>query len=123
MPGLLGLAFGLLLGGLAVCSVTSAVLVYPAPAPGDNPFKTRPGANTALLGSTFLTWGVLAVLTAPEIVLLIVNVVTGQLLWGWIALVVGVVLGPISLAIGVRIGGGILDRRAPLLLMQLQKDA
>lgn len=123
VPGLLGLAFGLLLGGLAVCSVTSAVLVYPAPAPGDNPFKTRPGANTALLGSTFLTWGVLALLTAPEIVLLIVNVVTGQLLWGWIALVVGAALGPISLAIGVRIGGGILDRRAPQLLMQLQKDA
>jgi ABC-2 type transport system permease protein len=123
VPGLLGLAFGLLLGGLAVCSVTSAVLVYPAPAPGDNPFKTRPGANTALLGSTFLTWGVLAVVTAPEIVLLVVNVVTGQALWGWIALAVGVVLAPVTLAIGVRVGGGILDRRAPQLLMQLQKDA
>ncbi|GAB3807270.1 hypothetical protein GCM10028798_31480 [Humibacter antri] len=123
VPGLLGLVFGLLLGGLAVCSVTSAVLVYPAPAPGDNPFKTRPGANTALLGSTFLTWGVLAVITAPEIVLLVVTVVTGQPLWGWIALVLGAVLGPISLGVGVRVGGGILDRRAPQLLAQLQKDA
>ncbi|QDZ15171.1 transporter [Humibacter ginsenosidimutans] len=123
VPALLGLAVGLLLGGLAVCSVTSSVLVYPAPAPGDNPFKTRPGANTALMGSTFLSWGVLAVLTAPEIVFVIVAVVSGEALWGWIALVLGVVLGPIELAIGVRLGGRILDRRAPLLLMQLQKDA
>ena len=123
VPALLGLAIGLLLGGLGVCSVTSAVVVFPAPAPGDNPFKTRPGANTALLGSTFLTWGVLALVNAPEIVLLIVNLVTGQQLWGWIALVVGVVLGPITLALGANLGGRILDRRAPELLMQLQKDA
>lgn len=123
LPGLLGLAFGLLLGGLAVCSVTSALIVFPAPAPGDNPFKTRPGANTALLGSTFLTWGVLAVLTSPEIVLLIVSLATGDVLWGWIGLAVGVVLGAVLLAIGVRVGGSLLDRRAPQLLVQLQKDA
>jgi ABC-2 type transport system permease protein len=123
VPALLGLAVGLLLGGLGVSSVTSSVLVYPAPAPGDNPFKTRPGANTALVGSTFLSWGVLAVLTSPEIVFVIVAFTTGQPLWGWVALVVGLVLGPIELAIGVRYGGRILDRRAPQLLMQLQKDA
>lgn len=123
LPGLLGLAIGLLFGGLAVCSVTSAVLVYPAPAPGDNPFKTRPGANTALLGSTFISWGVLALVTAPEIVLLILALATGNVLFGWIGLVVGVVLAPITLAIGVRVGGGVLDRRGPQLLVQLQKDA
>jgi ABC-2 type transport system permease protein len=123
VPALLGLAVGLLLGGLGVCSVTSAVLVYPAPAPGDNPFKTRPGANTALLGSTFVSWGALAVLTAPEIAFLVVNLITGQAVWGWIGLALGVVLGPITLAIGIRVGGGILDRRAPQLLVQLQKDA
>ncbi|MGN6125122.1 MAG: transporter [Humibacter sp.] len=123
VPALLGLAIGLLLGGLGVCSVTSAVVVFPAPAPGDNPFKTRPGANTALLGSTFITWGVLAVINLPEIVLLIVSLTTGKQLWGWIALVVGIVLGPITLTIGARLGGRILDRRAPELLVQLQKDA
>jgi ABC-2 type transport system permease protein len=123
VPALLGLVLGLLLGGLGVCSVTSAVLVYPAPSPGDNPFKTRPGANTALLGSTFVSWGVLAVVTAPEIVLLVVALLTGQAVWGWIGLVLGVVLGPVTLAVGVRVGGDLLDRRAPQLLVQLQKDA
>jgi ABC-2 type transport system permease protein len=123
VPALLGLSVGLLLGGLGVCSVTSAVVVFPAPSPGDNPFKTRPGANTALLGSTFITWGVLALVNAPEIALLIVNLVTGQPLWGWIALVVGIVLGPVTLAIGANVGGRILDRRSPELLVQLQKDA
>jgi ABC-2 type transport system permease protein len=56
-------------------------------------------------------------------VLLIVALATGNVLFGWIGLVVGVVLAPITLAIGVRVGGGILDRRAPQLLVQLQKDA
>ncbi|MGA0567415.1 transporter [Rathayibacter sp. KR2-224] len=123
VPGLLGLALGLLLGGLAVCSITSAVLVYPAPAPGDNPFRTRPGANTALLGSTFISWGVLAVITAPEIVFLVLALLTGQPVWGWAGLAAGIVLGPIALTVGVRVGGRILDRRAPQLLLQLQKDA
>lgn len=122
VPALLGLSLGMLLSGLGVCSVSSAIVVFPAPAPGDNPFKTRPGANTALLGSTFVTWGILAVINAPEIVLLIVSVITGSVLWGWIGLVVGLVLGPIVLAIGVRVGGGLLDRKAPELLARLQKD-
>lgn len=121
-PGLLGLSFGILLSGVAVCSVTSARFVFPVPEPGDNPFRSRPGANISLLGPTFAAWGVIAVLCLPEIALLVVSLVTRQAVWGWLGLAVGVVLGAVFLVLGVRLGGRVLDGRAPELLLQLRKD-
>ena len=76
-------------------------------------------ANT----TTSIAGGVIAVLCLPEIVLFIVGLVTGEALWGWAALVVGVALGGVLVAVGVRIGGNVLDARAPELLLQLRKDA
>ncbi|MFP3467054.1 transporter [Leifsonia sp. SIMBA_070] len=122
-PGLLGLSLGMLLSGVAVCSVTSARFVFPVPEPGDNPFRSRPGANISLMGPTFAAWGVIAVLSLPEIVLFVVSLVTREAAWGWIGLVVSLVLGVVLLVVGVRLGGRVLDARAPELLLQLRKDA
>lgn len=122
-PGLLGLALGLLFSGLGVCSVTSARFVFPVPAPGDNPFRGRPGASIATTGATFGSWGVLAALCLPEIVLLVISLVTQNVVWGWIGFVVGAVLGVVLLIVGVRVGGRLLDARAPELFVQLLKDA
>lgn len=121
-PGLLGLSLGMLLSGVAVCSVTSARVVFPVPEPGDNPFRSRPGSNISLLGPTFAAWGVIAVLCLPEIVLLIVSVVTREVVWGWLGLVASLVLGAVLVVVGVRVGGRVLDARAPELLQQLRKD-
>jgi ABC-2 type transport system permease protein len=121
-PGILGLALGMLLSGAAVCAVTSARFVFPVPEPGDNPFRSRPGANISLLGPTFAAWGVMAVLCLPEIVLLIVSLITREAVWGWLGLGVGVILGGVLLVVGVRIGGRVLDARAPELLQQLRKE-
>ena len=123
LPGLLGLSLGMLLTGAGVCAVTSARFVFPVPEPGDNPFRSRPGSNISLLGPTFAAWGVMAVLCLPEIVLFIASLITGDALWGWLGLLVGVVLSSVLLAVGVRIGGTVLDARAPELLVQLRKDA
>ncbi|GIT81314.1 transporter [Leifsonia sp. LS1] len=122
-PALLGLSLGILLTGVGICSVTSARLVFPVPNPGDNPFKSRPGAGFALMGPTFASWGVLAVLCLPEIALLIVAVITRDALWAWAGLVVGVALGGVLLTVGARVGGRVLDARGPELLLQLRKDA
>jgi ABC-2 type transport system permease protein len=121
-PGLLGLSLGMLLGGAAVCAVTSARFVFPVPEPGDNPFRSRPGSNISLLGPTFAAWGVIAVLCLPEIVLFIVSLVTREAVWGWLGLLIAVVLGSVLLVVGVRLGGRVLDARAPELLQQLRKD-
>ncbi|MFF2773109.1 hypothetical protein ACFVUP_39030, partial [Streptomyces bacillaris] len=123
LPGLTGLSLGILLTGSAVCAVTSARLVFPVPEPGDNPFRSRPGANISLIGPTFAAWGVIAVLCLPEIVLFVLGLTTGDAIWGWAALVVGVALGGVLVGVGVRIGGNILDARGPELLLQLRKDA
>ncbi|MFF1879401.1 transporter [Leifsonia sp. NPDC058230] len=122
VPGILGLALGLLVTGLAVSSVTSALFVFPAPAPGDGAFKAKPGSNVANLGATLVAWVVLGVLCLPEIVLLVVSMLTQDALWGWLGLVAGTALSVVLLTVGIRMGGRLLDARAPELLAQLGKE-
>ena len=119
LPALLGLGLGVLLTGVGVTAVTSARLVFPVPAPGDSPFRSKPGANLANSLSAFAVWGVLALLALPEIVLLVVSIVTGSVVAGAVCLVIGVVLGAVLLVVGIRMGGRILDAREPELLAQL----
>ncbi len=119
LPPLLGLSMGILLSGLGLSSVSSATVVVPVPAPGDSPFKSPPGAGFTTFVSSMATWGILALLIVPEFTLLIVAAVTGQALFGWLGLAVGLILGLTFFQIGVRWGGARLDRRAPELLESL----
>jgi ABC-2 type transport system permease protein len=123
LPGLLGLSLGILLSGLGLSSVTSARVTIPVPAPGDSPFKSPPGAGFTTMITSFATWGILGVLILPELIAAIIGFATGQVLFGWIALVLGIGLGCMFTVIGVRVGGGIFDRRAPELLAGLRKQA
>jgi ABC-2 type transport system permease protein len=122
VPAILGLALGVLGSGLGVASVSSALIVLPVPAPGDNPFRSRPGANLTSTVQTFAVWGILGVLCLPEIVLLVAAQLTGSAVLGWIGVVVGVVLGAALFVVGVVWGGRILDRRGPELLLQLNRS-
>jgi len=119
LPGILGLSIGILLSGLGLSSLSSAIVVFPVPAPGDSPFKAPTGAGFTMSVSSFVTWGILTVLVAPELVLMIVAISTGQMLFSWLALVVGLSLGPVVFMMGIRWGGARLDRRAPELLESL----
>nr|WP_221244219.1 transporter [Cryobacterium roopkundense] len=119
LPGILGLSIGILLSGLGLSSVSSATVVVPVPAPGDSPFKTPPGSGFTTFVSSFATWGILAVLVAPELILLIVAAATGTVLFSWLALAVGLMLGPAFFTLGIRWGAARLDRRAPELLESL----
>jgi ABC-2 type transport system permease protein len=120
-PALVGLAVGVLGSGVGVASVSSALLVLPVPAPGDNPFRSRPGTNLSNTLQMLVVWGILGVLCLPEIVLLVVAALTHAAVWGWVGLVVGIVLGAVFLVLGVNQGGALLDRRAPELLVQLNR--
>lgn len=119
---MLGISIGALLTGFGVASVASALFLVQVPAPGDNPFKAKPGGGFSLMLSMFATWGVLAVLVIPELVLAIIGLVTLDQLWGVLSLVVGLVLGGILLVVGINVGGRVYDRRAPELLAQLRKQ-
>lgn len=120
IPAIVGSAIGMLLSAYGVCAVSSAYLIVPVPAAGDNPFKRVPGATITIMFGFLGVWILAAVLAAPEIILAILAVATGNALFGWLALVVGVVLGVVFFILGVRIGGRIFDRTAPDLLQRVR---
>lgn len=120
LPAVLGAALGILLAGYGACAVSSALIVVPVPAPGDSPFKSTPGQNSVVGLLVFAVWGAVLVLGAPAIVLAIVNAVTGDQLWGWAALAVGVAFGAVVTVAGVFLGGRTLERTGPDLLMRIK---
>ncbi|MFG6446266.1 hypothetical protein ACFXP7_13210 [Microbacterium sp. P06] len=120
LPAVLGASFGVLLTAYGVCAVSSALLVVPVAASGDSPFKRVPGATFTMGLAGIGLWFVAGVLAAPEIVLAILALALGGPLWTWLTVAVGVVLGLILCAIGVLVGGRVLDRTAPALLTRLK---
>jgi ABC-2 type transport system permease protein len=119
LPGVLGLSLGVLFTGLGLASIVSARYTSTVPLPGDSPFKKPPGNVAQTLAVQFGGMAVLFLLVLPELVLVIVQSVTGDPLWGWINLAIGTVLGAALFVAGVRIGGRWLDRRGPELFAQL----
>jgi len=123
LPALMGASVGMLLTALGGASVVSAAVVYPVQLPGENPFGTKQGSSAAAFTSQMVGFAAIGVLSAPAAVLALVAVVQGSTLLGWIALAVGVVLGAVVLVVGVRVGGSMLDRRAPELLQRMRAFA
>lgn len=123
LPGLLGIGYGVALSGFGVASIVSARIVFPVPAPGDNPFKSPPGAGVSSTIATFVTWGIVAALAIPELVIAIVGFASGSVALGVVALLVGLVAGSAVAILGIRLGGTMLDRRAPELLTKLTRAA
>ena len=120
LPGILGASLGLVLGGYGVSAVSSALLVTPVAAPGDSPFKSVPGQTflTGLL--VFVVMGACLVIGAPAIAFAVAGFITGAAVWGWVALVVGIVVGGGAAALGVWLGGRTLDRTGPDLLQRIR---
>ncbi|WP_285319915.1 transporter [Pseudarthrobacter sp. lyk4-40-TYG-27] len=119
LPGQLGLSLGILFSGLGLSSVVSARYTVTVPLPGDSPFKKPPGNVGQTLAVQFVGMLVLLVLVLPEAALLVAQAVTGSALFGWINLAVGLLLGLVLFAAGVRLGGKWLDARGPELLAQV----
>ncbi|MBO3086478.1 hypothetical protein [Cellulomonas fengjieae] len=119
VPALLGVSLGVLLTSLGVSSVLSALVVYPVQLPGENPFQSKQGASTAAVVSQLAGSLAIMVLCLPEGLLALMAIRSGSAALGWAALAVGLVLGALLLAIGVRLGGRTLDRTAPDLLRRI----
>ncbi len=118
-PAAAGLAVGALLVGNGVAAVASVLLPFPVPPAGSNPFAGNPGSATAALVQQGLSVLVLAPLLAPLL---------GLAVWswsepavGWLLAVVGTVWGTALLAVGVAVGGRVMDRRGPELLARLAR--
>ncbi|MUK02021.1 transporter [Vibrio cholerae] len=122
LPVMLGLAFGLLLTGTGLSSLVSARYTYNVPLPGESAFKTPPGTNFLMFAVQFIGWLVMLLLALPEIILTIVYFVTDDAVFGWLTLLVGLVLGGVLLVVGIRTGGRWYDRRAPELLLAVSAN-
>lgn len=119
LPALLGAALGAFLSALGVASVMSAAVVMRVQQAGENPFGVKQGSSvtTVLLQmGGMLSVGLLAL---PETGLAIASIVLPSAVLGWVALLVGLVLGALLLVIGARWGGHLYDRGAPKLLQRL----
>ena len=116
LPTLIGLTAAAALGGLGVSSVSSALFVMPVAQAGENPFASKPGAGMISMVSMLLSYGALALLCVPTIVLTILAGTTLVPLYAWLTLLVGLATGALWLFLGVRFGARIFDRRAPELL-------
>ena len=68
----------------------------------------------------FAVLAVCAILAAPALVTAIVSMLTASTPLGWIALIVGLVVGAAVIAAGVVIGGRTLDRTGPDLLARIK---
>ena len=119
LPAQLGLSLGILFTGLGLSSVVSARYTVAVPLPGDSPFKKPPGNVGQTLAVQFAGMGVLSLLVLPEVGLFIAQLVTGNPVFGWANLAVGLMLGLALFATGIRLGGKWLDARGPELLAQL----
>ena len=119
LPGILGLALGVLFIGLGLSSVVSARYTVPVPLPGDSPFKKPPGNVAQTLAVQCGGMAVLMLLVSPELVLVALQLSGGSAVPGWICLVLGPVLGFALFLAGVRLGGRWFDARTPELLAQL----
>ncbi len=118
LPATLGVAVTLLLNGFAVACVTSAVKQYAVPAPGENPFTSRPGSVGVTVAVQSICGAAVFALSLPAMAL-------GVAAWlgvgwaAWSALVVGPLVGGIALVVGVRVGADLFRNRQALLLQDL----
>lgn len=122
LPNILGCSLGALFTGLGLASVVSARWTSAVPAPGESPFKKPPGNTAQTMVVQFAGMGAMFVLLVPEIAMVIAQGVTGNVLFGWIGLVAGPVLGAVFFVAGVRLGGRWLDARGPEMFAQLANN-
>jgi ABC-2 type transport system permease protein len=110
LPGLIGLALGALLTGAGVSAVSSARFIYPVPKPGDSPFATPEGSALRMLLVSLGAMVVIGVLVLPELILFVVALATGNMLFQWLTLGIGLGLGLFVVWLGIRLGSRWFDR-------------
>ncbi|WP_417564710.1 hypothetical protein [Microbacterium sp.] len=120
LPAVLGAALAVLLGGYAASAVSSALIITPVSAPGDSPFKTVPGQTFVNGLLVFVVMGAALVLALPALILAAIGVFADLPAVSWAALGAAVLVGVGAIAVGVIVGGRVLDRTGPDLLQRIK---
>ena len=115
LPSVAALSGAILVIGLGLSSISSALFPYPATKPGDSAF-TQPqtsGASAALAQS--LSFFAILILASPVLVLLVLGLTVDEF-WLAVAPIAAVVIGFGTLFVGLWLGGRLFDRRGPELM-------
>lgn len=113
---------GLLLSGLGVAQVFSALLIYPVPAM-DRPFTSPQGRAVAQGFVPMLQLLASLVIMLPTFLVALPVMTRGGILPLWLPVPVALANGLIVLAIGVALGSRIFDRRQSAILLTLDRYA
>jgi len=115
LPAMTGASLGVLGTSLGISALTSILLPYRAPAPGENPFSAEVGsAGAGLLAqavSSITAWVV-----AVPVVLPLVAALVWSPEWGWLGLVTGTATGFGVLVLSIRRAGVLYDRKSGRLV-------
>ncbi len=115
-PGVVGACAGVLGTSLGVSAMTSVVMPYRAPAPGENPFAAEVGSvGAGLLAqavSSLAAW----VVSIPVVLPLVASILWDPR-WAWVGLITGTATGVAVLLWGLRLSGDRYDRRSGRLLL------
>lgn len=114
LPGLLGITLGLLLTGLGVSCVASAIGAYPSARPGAGPFDQPPTLGSRAGWTQALSLLATLALMAPA--LLTASWGLSDPVWFAVAGIAGAATGLGMLLLGIVVGGRAFRQRAPELL-------
>ena len=120
-PGSFGAALAGLLAGLGASGIAAALVPYPVPEAGSNPFRSTNGGNARSALGQAAVMSATGVATLPAIGLLVVSVVW----WApaaWFGLLVGPLLGAAVLVTGLVIAGRLMDARGPEILASIRRS-
>ena len=119
---MLAVTVGLLLSGLGVAQVFSALLIYPVPSM-DQPFASPQGRAVAQGFLPLLQLLASLVIMLPTFLVALLAMTTVGILPLWLPMPVALANGLIVLAVGVAIGSRIFDRRQSAILLTLDRYA
>lgn len=119
---MLAVTIGLLLSGLGVAQVFSALLIYPVPSM-DQPFTSPQGRAVAQGFLPLLQLLASLVIMLPTFLVALLAMTTVGILPLWLPMPVALANGLIVLAVGVAIGSRIFDRRQSVILLTLDRYA
>ena len=121
LPAVTGACLALYGCALAWSCLASVLLPYETLAPGDSPMRSRT-SGTAFLAALIQMVAILLLLAvcSPVLGMAVYGVVQAAPLWGWVALVAGIVWCSLLLWGGVVFGGRMLDRRGPQVLATIR---
>jgi len=118
VPAVLGVAAVLMLSGIGIGSWMGSLWQVPQPPPGSS-LVGRNGTGGAAGFLASMVGMFLPIVVALPVVVVVVLTFAVNLLFGWVALLLGCVIGGLVLWWGIRSGGRRLDRTWPEVLAKV----